>query len=145
MATSTIERPRPRVTLTIPAENIDDFRVGLLADLKCEADGFGVEHVNLLDAKDEHRQNRRIDRDGRIEGIRNTSDLLRQLPDEDVEATVSGEAAAFRFALEEAGRALVKRVRREFEYCPVPVEGVLPLLDRLRWTVEQVGMLEVAA
>jgi hypothetical protein len=145
MATiTTVEQPRPRVTLTIPAENIDDFRVGVVADLESDTGGFSVEHAHLLDAREDRRDICREDRDGRIRGIRETGELLAQLPDADVETTVSGTTEAFRFALQEAGRHLAERVRRLFEYEPVPV-GVLPLLDRLRWTVEQVATIEAVA
>ncbi|MGI8903180.1 MAG: hypothetical protein ACR2IP_05870 [Solirubrobacteraceae bacterium] len=142
---ATITPERQRVTLTIPAENVDDFRVGLLADLKCDAEGFGVEHQNMLDARGAWRGTCRKDRDGRIRGIRETSELVHQLPVEDVEAVVSGTVEALRFALEAAGQLLADRVRREFDYCPVPVENVFPLLDRLRWTVEQVATIEQGA
>jgi hypothetical protein len=139
---STLERPRSRVTLTIPAESMDDFRVGVLADLAKDADGFSLEHANLLEASADRREMCREDRDGRIRGIRETGELLAQLPTEDVDGTVTGTTEALRFALEEAGRLLTDRVRRLFEYGPVPVEAVVPLLDRLRWTVEQVAKIE---
>jgi hypothetical protein len=140
MAISTLERAR--VTITIPADCIDDVRVGVLADLKSDADGFGVDHAHLLTATDELRRSMcRSDRDSRIGSIRDTCELLDQLPDEDAETTVSGTTEAFRFALEATGRILAEQVTGQFEYCPVPVEGVLPLLERLRWTAEQVAMI----
>jgi hypothetical protein len=134
-----------RVTRMIPADCIDDFRVGVVAVLKFDADGFGEEHVNMLDARDDRRDTCREDRGGRLRHVRETCALLTQLPDEDVETTVSGAVGAFSFALEEAGRLLVERLRSEFEYVPVPVEDVLPLLNRLRWTIEQVVSIEAAA
>jgi hypothetical protein len=139
---STLERPRPRVTLTIPAESVDDFRVGVLADLEKDAGGFTVEHANMLDASEDRRDMCREDRDGFIRGIRETGELLAQLPTEDVETTVAGTTESLRFALEEAGRLLTDRVRRLFEYGPVPVEDVLPLVDRLQWTLEQAAAVE---
>ena len=142
---TTPERPRQRVTLTIPAAYIDDFRVGLLADLKSDTEGFGVEHANMLDAKPDRRAMCREDRDGRIPAIRDSFELLAQLPDDDREATISGTVEAFRFALEDAGRQLTACVRDQFQYCPVPVEDVLPLLDRLRWTIEQIASTETVA
>lgn len=139
MATTTERHPKRHITLTIPADNVDDFRVGLIADMKIDAEGFAVEHAHMLEARAQRRERRRTDRDGRIDGIRELYDLLYQLPDDDVEVSVFGAAEAFRFALEQAGRELLEQIRTEFQYCPVPVEGVLPqLLERLRWTVDQV-------
>jgi hypothetical protein len=145
----TIEEPKARVTLTIPAENIDDFRAGVIADLKSDTDWFRVQHGGMLKAlaraDESSRSISRQDRASAVKAIRGTCELIEQLPDGDVEATVSGTAEAFRSALDETGRELVKRAQHEFDYAPVPVEGVLPLLDRLRWTVEQIATIDEGA
>lgn len=144
--TSTLERPRPRATLTIPAENLDDFRVGVLSDLKSDAEGFGAQHAEMLGARDESwRSTCREDRDNRLRTISETHELLAQLPTEDVETTVTGTAEAFRCALEDAARQLVERVRVEADYGPLPAEDVLPLLDRLRWAVQQIVTVDAVA
>ncbi|MGO9974406.1 MAG: hypothetical protein ACLP01_16700 [Solirubrobacteraceae bacterium] len=134
MATNMIERRV--VTLTIPAEHIDAFRVAVLTDLRSETDGFRHEHEHMLhtlDARDEHeqvRRNARIDRDSRIEGIHRTYGLLSQLPDEDVEAAITGDANTLRFVLEAMGQALLEPLRGLYDYCPVPMEDVTPLVER---------------
>ncbi len=128
-----------RVQLTIPAENVDDFRVGLLAEMKSNADGFAVEHAHLRVCHErERRSSAREDRDGRIAGMRELVELLDKLPDEDVDATVSADLGALRFVLEDAGRQLVEQIRGEFQYAPVPIEDVQPLLSRLRWIADQI-------
>jgi hypothetical protein len=142
---ATITPERRRVTLTIPAENVDDFRVGLLADINSNAGGFNHEHEHMLDVRKDRREFARKDRDSRIDSLRELCVVLEQLPDEDVTTTLSGTEEALRFALEDAGRALMARLASEFDYCPVPVENVLPLLDRLRWTAEQVATIEQGA
>jgi hypothetical protein len=140
-------RYEQRVTLTIPVENLDDFRVGVIADLKIDAEGFGEHHADMVKAIEEERddgrcEGRRRDRDGRVKAIRETYELIAQLPDEDDETTVSGTAEAIRSAMDEAGRRLVERVKRVFDYAPVPEDVVLSLLDRLRWTAEQMATIE---
>jgi hypothetical protein len=134
------------VTLTIPSENIDDFRVGVIADLNIEAGGFGEQHASMLAAieRDDARwaSTGRLDRDRRVKAIHETHELIGQLPDDDVEATMSGTCEAFRSAMDETARHLVERLKRAVHYAPVPEDLVLALLDRLRWTVEQMATIE---
>ena len=132
MATSTMDDQR--VTLTIPAECVDDFRCATVRDVETEAEMFRKQQAELLD---ERSGTHRGDRDANLRELLSTTDVLRQLPDDDTEASVSGRQPTIRYILDNMGRQLTKRIDEQYEYGPAAVEAALPLLKRLQWAAEQ--------
>jgi hypothetical protein len=140
MAVATAERD---VTLTIPAEYLDDFRCAVVHDIGQDADWVCGQHKELVDGIDSGKGEgvHRDDLDGAVRSLREMVRLLDQLPDEDVEVSVSAETSALRFALDAMGRQLTKRIAGLYGYGPALVEPVPGLLERLRWAAVQANMI----
>ncbi len=139
MTASTIDDQR--VTLTIPAECVDDFRCATIRDAETEAEMFHEQHALLAELERNKDHADRADRDANLRELLAAADVLGQLPDDDAESTVSGPLPTIRYILDVMGRGLTEQIRQQYEYGPAAVEKALVLLGRLQWAAEQASML----
>jgi hypothetical protein len=129
------------VTITIPAEYMDDFRSAVVREIEHDAEWVRGQHKEKVDAIDSGDQElvelRRRDEAGAIRSLQEDVNLLLQLPDVDGDVTVSAEQSALRHVLDEMGGQLAARITRLYKYGPALVEQVPALLESLRWSAVQ--------
>jgi hypothetical protein len=129
------------VTITIPAEYMDDVRSAVVGEIESTAVWVRGEHKEMVDAIDDGNQKlaelRRQDEAGAIRSLREDVKLLLQLPDADAEVSVSAEWSALFHVLEKMGHQLSTRIAGLYDYGPALVEQVPLLLESLRWSAVQ--------
>ena len=129
-------------TLEIPAEYLDDMRSALITEV-CES----AARCNLAETelRNETRRTRLPiqvgDRNGAISVLLEDVTMLNQIQ---AGHSLTGTAAELVHVLDTASRTWAERLNQAYSYAPAAVDEVQPLLDRLRWAVEQTGTLATA-
>ena len=134
------------VTITIPAEYVEDFRSALVAEIKSDGEWFEAQYNELREAREPQRvATSRADRDGALACLLEDVGLLQQLPGVVADVAVSSSASALLHTIERVARQWAAQLAEELDYGPANFEAVPALLDRLRWTIERVTTIEAVA
>jgi hypothetical protein len=132
---------RPLVTITVPAEHLDEFRAAVVGEIKSDAEWVLEHQAELVEADVRNRSEWdatcRADMAGASESLSDSIALLQRLSERDGDAVVSLTAGDLRFILDRMGCELTRQIAGLYKYGPALIEKSPPMLDSLRWAVEQ--------